>query len=1145
MARGTLAGQLAAMGFADTARARVVLTEELGLDPEGADGPLVTALAAAADPDLALTALARMEPGKALRAALRSDASLRYRLVSVLGASAALGDHLARHPSDWQVLAGPAALVRPSATELRAELLAAVGAQPGPDGAGRYETRRYDTGGGSAGRGSADPRSAGPGSGRLGSIEPVADRDRIGGRDPATELRLAYRRRLLHLAARDLTGADPLESVMAELADLATAVLEAALAVARTGLPPDAAPCRLAVIAMGKCGGRELNYASDVDVIFVAAPAEPDGSAGAGGTGEASTAGGPASANGPASVSGPSANGPASVSGPSATGPASAKGPASASGPGGAIAEAAALRTATALASGMIRVCSQLTPAGIIFPVDPNLRPEGRSGPLVRTLSSHRAYYERWAKTWEFQALLKARPAAGDAELGAAYIAALGPMVWQAVQRPDFVADVQSMRRRVLGSLPRAEAGRELKLGPGGLRDIEFAVQLLQLVHGRVDESLRAPGTLAALAALAAGGYVGRDDAAGLASAYQFLRSVEHLLQLRQLRRTHTLPQDRTVLRHVGRALRWMRPGLNGGQHVGGQQPGRQQFTGQQFTGQQFDGQQFGRQQFDGQQSDGQRRAAPRGDPAVELVEQWRRHAAQVRQLHEKLFYRPLLSAVAQLPGEAVRLTPAAAEHRLEALGYVDPAGALRHIEALRTGMSRKAAIQRTLLPVLLGWFADAPQPDAGLLAFRQVSEALGNSPWYLRLLRDNTVVAQRMARLLASSPYATGLLLRAPEAVGMLADDAELAPRPGDALMSEALAAVGRHKSAANAVGAVLAIRRRELLRTAMACVLDMADVLERGDALSAVAAVTVAASLRAASREVEQASGPLPTRIAVIAMGRFGGGEMGFASDADVIFVHDPLPGAAEETASRTAHQVAENLRALLARPGPDPGLYIDAGLRPEGRQGPLVRTLASYRAYYRRWSVPWEAQALLRASFVAGDPELGAEFIALADEIRYPDGGIPDDSVREIRRIKARMEAERMPRGMDRSLNLKLGPGGLTDVEWVTQLFQLRYAHAVPGLRTTGTLTALAAAAGAGLVSEPDAGALKMAWLLAAWIRDGVMLMRGRGSDALPSAQPELAVVARLLGYRPDRSQQLTEDWRRTARQARNVTERLFYG
>src|SRR5499427_3634103 len=637
--RTTLSARLARMGFADPARAERLICGELALDIDGGDAELFEALGAAADPDLALAALARMPRDRELLAAAREDRGLRARLTAVLGTSAALGDHLARHPEGWRLLRGPEPLPGPSPGELRSGLLTAAG---------------------------ADPAAAQPMAGHAGEG------------DPAAALRVAYRQRLLHLAARDLTGQITIDDVAAELAELAAAALEAALAIARWWLPAGAAPCRLAVIAMGKCGGRELNYASDVDVIFVAGPAE-------GAAGEAGEA---------------------------------------------------ALRTATQLAAGMIRVCSQSTPEGVLFPVDPNLRPEGRDGPLVRTLASHRAYYERWAKTWEFQALLKARPVAGDPGLGAAYAQTITPLVWQAAQRDNFVEDTRAMRRRVVGTLPAGQAGRQLKLGPGGLRDIEFAVQLLQLVHGRGDDSIRSPATLPALAALAEGVYVGREDAASLAAAYRFLRSVEHLLQLRQLRRTHTLPDDPAVLRRLGRALRTAEAGAAAAGRAPGPSPSR-------------------------------------ADPAAELTAAWRQHAAEVRRLHEKLFYRPLLEAVARLPSEAARLTPEAAQARLEALGYTDPAGALRHIEALTSGVSRRAAIQRTLLPVMLGWFADAAQPDTGLLGFHQVSDALGNSPWYLRLLRDDTMVARRMARVLAASRYATDLLLRQPEMVAILGEDA------------------------------------------------------------------------------------------------------------------------------------------------------------------------------------------------------------------------------------------------------------------------------------------------------------------------------------------------------------------------------------
>ena len=764
------------------------------------------------------------------------------------------------------------------------------------------------------------------------------------------------------------------------------------------------------------------------------------------------------------------------------------------------------LLTATKLATGLIAVCSRTTPEGMIFPIDPNLRPEGRNGPLVRTLASHIAYYERWAKTWEFQALLKARPAAGDMELGQQYVDALAPMVWQAAQRERFVEDVQAMRRRVVKALPAARAGREIKLGPGGLRDIEFAVQLLQLVHGRTDESLRSPATLPALASLAEGGYVARDDASDLADAYRFLRQVEHLLQLYQLRRTHVLPDDPAVLRRLGRAMR----------------------TAGQVSGPRVDGGQ------------------PSADPAAGFTEMWRQHALQVRRLHEKLFYRPLLSAVARLPGEVARLTPSAARARLEALGYADPAGALRHIDALTAGVSRRAAIQRTLLPVLLGWFADAAEPDAGLLAFRQVSDALGETPWYLRLLRDETKAAERMARVLASSRYAAGLLLRAPEAVAILADDAELMPRSVTTLRGEAEAAVRRHAEPERAVAAVRSLLRRELLRIAAADLLDLLKPAETADALTAVAAASIGAALGAATKKIEtELRGPLPTRFTVIAMGRFGGHETGYGSDADVMFVHDPLPGVAEADAARAAHSVAQELRRMLALPGPDPALVVDANLRPEGRQGPLVRTLASYLAYYRRWSRPWEAQALLRAEPVAGDASLGDEFTRMISEFRYPDGGVGDHAVREIRRIKARMEGERMPRGVEPALQVKLGPGGLSDVEWTVQLLQLRHAFAVPGLRTTRTLPALAAAREAGLITPADAAVLAESWQLAARIRDAVMLVRGTASDTIPVAAREQGAVARILGYGPAEGQALEQDYRKAARHARAVMDRLFYG
>ncbi|GGZ10421.1 bifunctional [glutamine synthetase] adenylyltransferase/[glutamine synthetase]-adenylyl-L-tyrosine phosphorylase [Streptomyces poonensis] len=982
-------------GFTDPSAAERLLesTELAGIRN---DPVLLEALGATADPDLALLGLVRLleaqpEPTarRQLLDTLIAAKPLRDRLLGVLGASEALGDHLARHPHDWQALV-------------------------------TYE-----------------PRDLHPG------VEEF-ERGLAEAGDPVS-LRVAYRRCLLSIAARDVCGTIDVAQTAAELADLATATLRAALAIARSAAPDDAAVCRLAVIAMGKCGGHELNYVSDVDVIFVGEPAEGAD-------------------------------------------------------------EQKAIKAATRLASHMMRICSQSTVEGSIWPVDANLRPEGRNGPLVRTLASHLAYYQRWAKTWEFQALLKARPVAGDAQLGAEYVETLAPLVWQAAERENFVADVQKMRRRVVENIPAGEVERELKLGPGGLRDVEFAVQLLQLVHGRADTSLRSGTTLDALRALADGGYVGRADAEQLDQAYRFLRTMEHRIQLHRLRRTHLMPDNEADLRRLGRSL-----GL-------------------------------------------------RTEPVDGLLREWKRHAAAVRRLHEKLFYRPLLDAVAQLaPGEA-RLSAGAARERLVALGYADPAAALRHLEALASGVSRKAAIQRTLLPVMLGWFADSADPDAGLLNFRKVSDALGRTPWYLRLLRDEGAAAENLARVLSAGRLAPDLLMRAPEAVALLGDGdggrGHLEPRGRAQLEQEILAAVGRADGARQAVTAARGVRRRELFRTAAADIVGsygtdgspgdvdhgrLVDMV--GDAVSDLTAATLAGTLRAVVRE--HYGDTLPTRFAVIGMGRFGGHELGYGSDADVLFVHEPWEGADEQEAARAANTVVAEMRRLLQIPSTDPPLLIDADLRPEGKSGPLVRTLKSYEAYYRRWSLVWESQALLRAEFVAGDEDLGRRFAELVDPLRYPRRGLGDDAVRDIRRLKARMESERLPRGADPTLHAKLGRGGLSDVEWTVQLLQLRHGAEEPGLRTTRTRAALAAARAAGLVSEEDAATLDEAWVLATRVRNAVMLVRGRAGDTFPSDARELGAVGRYLGYGPGHVGDMLDDYRRVTRRARGVVEALFYG
>jgi len=977
-------GTLARRGFVDAVAAGRVI-DHWADEYE----PLLDVLAKSADPDLALAGLDRLcERVPDLLARLTAAPVLARQLIMVLGGSSQLSQHLIAHPEHLELL--ETELVKVPAASLRRELLEATG---------------------------ADPESPTPI-----ATDPTGD-----------QLRIAYRGVLLRIAARDLGAPEPIETVVDiadELSDLADATLEAALSIARLKLGENALKTRLAVVALGKCGAQELNYVSDVDVLFVAEPVEDDGTP--------------------------------------------------------LVSNDQAVQIATRIAAEMTRICSAHTSAGTIWEVDAALRPEGKAGQLVRTLSSHRIYYEKWAKTWEFQAMLKARPAAGDLELGQAFVDLVTPMVWRAAERENFVADTQAMRKRVVAHIPARDQGRELKLGEGGLRDVEFSVQLLQLVHGRVDERLRSRATLPALKALIDNGYVGREDGKRFALAYRFLRTLEHRIQLFNLRRTHLLPNNDHDLRRLGRSFGYK-------------------------------------------------------DPVKELLSTWRHTAQRVRRLHERLFYSPLLDTVAKIPSTELRLTTDAALDRLRALGYADPKAALRHIAALSQGVTRQAEIQRQLLPAMLGWFAQAPNPDHGLLAFRQVSEALGTTPWYLRALRDEGTMAERLARILASSRYAVELLKRAPQTVQMLADDQELRPRSLAELKAEMHAAAGRQSSSVAAVEAIRAIRRRELFRVSAGDLLGNNDVLSVGAALTDLASATIEAALAVASEASE--SGPMP-RIAVIAMGRWGGREMSYASDADAMFVMEDSADQ-DSDPTKVAAAVVTELRTLLTRPAADPPLSIDTDLRPEGKGGALIRSLSAYRNYYSRWSSTWELQALVRADALAGDEELGKALMAEIDAHRWPEGGLNTAQLTEIRKLKARVEAERLPRGANPAKHTKLGPGGIADVEWTVQLLQLQHAYETPALRSSRTIVALRAARDAGIIDAMDAGHLEAAWMLASRIRNQIMLMRGRGSDSLPSDNRELASLAELLGYGPGESSHLLADYRRVTRRARAVVERVFWG
>ena len=817
-------------------------------------------------------------------------------------------------------------------------------------------------------------------------------------------LRMEKRRWLGAIAARDLAGELDVSDVGRHLAALADASLTEAIAL----LEIDPA---LGVIAMGKLGGRELNYSSDIDLMFLVADED---------TLEAGSRGG-----------------------------------------------ALLLRELSANAEG-----------GQAFRIDMNLRPEGRSGPLVRTLASYLEYYKRWAQTWEFQALIKARPAAGDADTGAAFIEATRPFVFERATSSDGVASIRKMKERVEDHATRSgrrpkPTGHDVKLGPGGIRDIEFSVQLLQLVHGGADESVRSGNTLEAIGALAEGGYIAEDDAAGLSVDYRWLRNVEHRIQLWQERQLHALPDREEDRARIARTMGF--------------------------------------------------RDTPEAGAASRFDEAHRRVLADVRGRFEKLFYRPMVESLAD--AGTSRLSPEALRERLLVLGFRDVERAAQTLEGLVGGRDRRAKLFRVLTPAMLRFLAATPQPDRGLFSFLRLGEALEGRVDALGALRDNPPGLEFLARVLGSGRFLGEVLVHVPEELAVIAD-----PRgPGEQksqerLLREADASLS-WRDPADRLDGLRRFKRRETLKVALSDLAGSSDPFAAGAWLSDLAGACLDAA-------IDDDAG-----FAVIGMGKLGGRELNYASDIDVMFVHEGDPSLGEKK--------AEHLLRALGEITPEGQAFrVDAALRPEGKSGPLSRSLESYLEYYRRWSEPWEHQALIKARAVAGDLALGRRLVEETRTFAFPPA-LDTDAIAQMRHLKARMEKERIPRGVDPRRHLKMGPGGIADVEFAVQLLQRQHAARHPDLRVQPTMAALEAAVSSGLIEPDEAARLRDSYAFVMELRNRLFFIAGRPVDALPAKPEELEAIGIAMGFKSQPRQEVEERYLRLTRRARKAAEALIYG
>jgi glutamate-ammonia-ligase adenylyltransferase len=809
---------------------------------------------------------------------------------------------------------------------------------------------------------------------------------------------------LLRIAARDLLGLDSVEAVGARLSQLARGLLDRAWELTRDNNGD------LAIIGMGKLGGGELNYASDIDLLLVSndtPPADP--------------------------------------------------------------------RLFLGLARSTWRV-------------DLDLRPEGRAGPLVRSLASYVAYWDRWAHTWEFQALLKARSVAGDPDLRARFEDEASARVWGRQFGAEELQQVRLLKARAEQAVSRRGlSDLELKRGKGGIRDIEFAVQLLQLVHGRADPSLRAPATLPAIAALSEGGYIAPEDAGALVDAYRFLRTVEHRLQLFEGEQVHTLPAGKDARTRLARVLGY------------------------------------------------RDRAA--STALSEFEDDVRQRQTTVRWIHERLFFRPLLEAFTTSIATATDdekasggpgLTPHAISDRLRAFGFADAERTFQAVRELTRGVSRSSRLMAQLLPVLLDWLSHAPDPDLGLLGLRTLVNEPHCRDQLTALCRESPEAARQLCLMLGTGPRFAREFQRHPDMLAGLATGDTLARRSCADLDARAAGSLTWRTSIEEVASGLRLFAGAEGLRIAARDVLGLADVAETGRDLTSLAESVVQAALRVIDP-------PLP--FAIAGMGRLGGREMAYHSDLDLLFVYETPAGVAPAEAAAQAESVAVELVRLISGSTPATGVYrVDTGLRPEGRQGPQARSLDAYRTYYERWAQVWERQALLRGRFIAGNEDLGRRFRQVAVEYVW-DRPLTVSDIREIRRTKARVERERVPPSEDPEFHLKLGPGSLSDIEWTAQLLQLQH-----GVRETGTVAALDALVEIDALSGSDHDILVDAYRYCEQTRNRLSLVRDGATDALPTTGPYLSVLARSLNTT---GSGLRDEYRRCTRRARRVVERLFYG
>ncbi|MGD0651570.1 MAG: bifunctional [glutamate--ammonia ligase]-adenylyl-L-tyrosine phosphorylase/[glutamate--ammonia-ligase] adenylyltransferase [Verrucomicrobiia bacterium] len=816
------------------------------------------------------------------------------------------------------------------------------------------------------------------------------------------------RRETLRIGARDLIGLATVEETTPELSNVADVCLQAVFEIALESLraqfklPAQAEPAarRFAIIGMGKLGGQELNYSSDVDVIF---------------------------------VYGEEGNFTPTLS---------------------------HHLFFTKLAEEIIRAVGTTGEEGTIFRIDLRLRPEGATGPLVRSLESCENYYAEWGETWERMALVKARPVAGDSALGEEFLQMIQPFVYARHAGENIIEQMAALKQRIEQEIvTESRLTRHVKLGIGGIREIEFIVQSFQVLRGGRLPMLRERGTLRALPLLVKAKMLGETEAATLANAYRFLRNVEHRLQMEMELQTHTIPNEKHALYRLARSLNFK--------------------TVEDF--------------FAAQQT----------------------HTAAVRSIYQSV----LANAGQGSTVEAERLLdPDALPETLGRVGFADVPAAVRSINGLLHGSGFVHVSQRTkelfgrLFPMLLEWAGKVADPDAALLRFEQFVNAYGSRGLLYEILVRHPQLVELLMRLGDASRFLSETIARQPELFDEVCLGVALVETKTRERMREELTAswMSRDEAAsesdASPIEGARLWKQGQLLRIGIEDVMGLADLERIQLEITSLAGACLRFLLEQARRELKLMKFP----FVIIGMGKFGGQELGYGADLDVLFV-----GGKGDQGQTMASKLATKVIDFMSRQTAEGTLFaVDARLRPDGEKGPLASSLEAHRDYYVKRAQLWERQALTKARFVAGDENLGRCFMQMVHEAVYA-RGLTDKEVAEIRQMRHRIETERGDQA-HAEMEFKTGLGGLIDVEFLIQTLQLRHGHAHPQLRTAHTLAALNRLTALGIVDESQSAQLRAHYLFLRRIESVLRRMENTRVSHLPTDEREQAWLAKRLGF-----------------------------